>query len=302
MSQIPLQLGQYAVTSAIQRGTTAIIYKGYQPSLGRTVAIKVLQRTDSAVADQFKRNALAIAQLEHHNILPIYDYGEQDGQLYVVMQYIEHESTIQNLLGEPAKPQAALHLIAGVLDALAYAHSRGVLHRDIKPSNVLLPLPDWPVLSDFGLIDTAGDQQQLTLPPIPLNSALYMAPEHAEGLPVDERTDLYSLGAVLYHLVVGRPPFGAKTALALLRDHAYTPLPLPRSLHPTLHPAIERLLLRAMAKHPDERFQQASAMAEEVRRVARHVAQSRQHEQLGPLYEAGLQAFSAGEWAQALGQ
>src|SRR4029079_13199329 len=133
-------LGQYQLIGLIRRGGMSTVYKAYQPSLDRHVAVKVLQHNrDPQFTERFKREARAIAQLQHHNILPIYDYGEQDNILFLVLQYIENGSTLGDLLGAPMEPRPALVLMSHVLRALEYAHGRGIIHRDIKPANVLMP-------------------------------------------------------------------------------------------------------------------------------------------------------------------
>ena len=137
-----MQLGQYRLIEAIGHGGMATVYKAYQESLDRYVAVKVLHSTrDPQFAARFKREARAIAALQHHNILPVYDYGEQEGLLFLVLQYIEGGTTLGDMLGKPMAPPTALRLTSHVLDALDYAHKRGVIHRDIKPANVLMPSP-----------------------------------------------------------------------------------------------------------------------------------------------------------------
>src|SRR5262245_436290 len=141
------RLGQYYIVEAIRRGGMAMVYKAYQESLDREVAIKVLRHDhDPQFATRFKREARAIAQPQHHNILPIYDYGEQEGVLFLALQYIEHGITLGDMLGVPMEPITALRLVGHLLDALGYAHARGVIHRDIKPSNILMPSATWPML------------------------------------------------------------------------------------------------------------------------------------------------------------
>jgi serine/threonine protein kinase len=160
------QLGQYQLTEVIRRGGMSTVYKAQQASLDRYVAVKVMTHDrDPQFAARFKREARAIAQLQHHNILPVYDYGEQDGLLFLVLQYIENGVTLGDMLGTPMEPVAALRLMGRVLDALDYAHQRGIVHRDIKPANVLMPSPTWPMLADFGIAKLMNDnQQRLTVP------------------------------------------------------------------------------------------------------------------------------------------
>src|SRR5262249_22029639 len=155
------------------------VYKAYQPSLERYVAVKVLPHDhDPQFAARFKREARAIAQLQHHNILPVYDYGEQDNVLFLVLQYVEDGATLGDMLGSPMEPVEALRLMSHVLHALDYAHARGIIHRDIKPGNVLMPSPTWPMLADFGIAKLMDDTQaRLTVPGLIVGTAAYMAPE-----------------------------------------------------------------------------------------------------------------------------
>src|SRR5689334_7149190 len=222
---IDRRLGPYHITAVIRRGGMSMVYRAHQESLDRDVAIKVLRHDhDPQFAARFKREARTIAQLQHHNILPIYDYGEQDGLLYLVLQYIEHGVTLADLLGAPMEPVAALRLVGHLLDALGYAHARGVIHRDIKPSNILLPSPTWPMLADFGIAKLLNDTQaRLTVPGLIIGTAAYMAPEQATGQAIDARTDLYSTGIVLYEMLTGRVPFDADTPMVVLNKQAYEP-------------------------------------------------------------------------------
>jgi serine/threonine protein kinase len=158
-----IQLGQYKLIEAIGHGGMATVYKAYQASLDRYVAIKVLlSNRDPQFAARFKREARAIAALQHHNILPIYDYGEQNGLLFFVLQYVENGITLHDMLGSPMDSAQALRIIGHVLSALEYAHTRGVVHRDIKPANILMPSPTWALLADFGIAKLINDSQHLT--------------------------------------------------------------------------------------------------------------------------------------------
>jgi serine/threonine-protein kinase len=250
------QLGQYQVRSVIRRGGMSTIYKAWQPSLDRWVAVKVLSNPgDPQFASRFRREARAIAALQHPNILPVHDYGEQDDLAWLVVQYVEGGHTLADLLGGPLEPAAGVKLVVGVLEALGYAHDRGIVHRDVKPGNVLLPSPSWPMLADFGiaklLLDT--DTKHLTQQGLVVGTAAYMAPEQAFGLAVDARTDLYAAGVVLYETLTGRVPFEGDTPMSVLMQQAYERPPPPRNLNPSLEPELERVLLRALAKDPAAR-------------------------------------------------
>jgi formylglycine-generating enzyme required for sulfatase activity len=298
------QLGQYQLIEVIARGGMAVVYKAHQPSLERYVAVKVMTHDrDPQFASRFKREARAIAQLQHHNILPIYDYGEQDGLLYLVLQYIEQGATLGDIFGAPLEPEQALRLISHVLRALEYAHSRGIIHRDIKPANVLMPSPDWPMLADFGIAKLLNDdQQRLTVPGLIVGTAAYMAPEQATGQPIDARTDIYATGIMLYEMLTGRVPFDAETPIAVLTNHVYDPPPPPRSLNPNLSIAIENAVLRAIAKDPAARFQTAGEMAAELDRLVARIDQDRKRTKISSLYQVGVAAFEAGHWDEAIQQ
>jgi uncharacterized protein YraI len=297
------QLGQYQLIEAIGHGGMATVYKAYQSSLDRYVAVKVLlANRDPQFAVRFKREARAIAALQHHNILPIYDYGEQNGLLFFVTQYVENGVTLHDLLGQPMAPAQALRLIGHVLAALDYAHARGVIHRDIKPANVLMPSPNWALLADFGIAKLMNDSQHLTMTGFIIGTAAYMAPEQASGKPIDARTDLYSLGVVLYEMLTGRVPFDSDTPMAVLTKHVYEPPPPPRSLNPDLPPEVEAVLLRALAKDPGQRYQSAAEMAADIDRVAAQFERPRPPSQVTSLYQAGVDAFQKGRWDDAVDQ
>lgn len=298
---INTQLGQYHLIEAIGHGGMATVYKAYQESLDRNVAVKVLlSNRDPQFAVRFKREARAIAALQHHNILPIYDYGEQDGLLYFVLQYVENGLTLHDLLGAPMAPAQALRLIGHVLAALEYAHARGVIHRDLKPANVLLPSPNWALLADFGIAKLMNDSQHLTMTGFIIGTAAYMAPEQAAGRPIDARTDLYSLGVVLYEMLTGRVPFDSDTPMAVLTKHVYEAPPPPRSINPNLAPALEAVLVRALAKDPAARYQSAAEMAEDIERLAAQFERPRPPSQVNTLYRSGVEAFQHGRWGDAV--
>src|SRR5215207_762693 len=295
-----IQLGQYKLIEAIGHGGMATVYKAYQESLDRYVAIKVLvSNRDPQFAARFKREARAIAALQHHNILPIYDSGEQNGLLYFVMQYVDTGVTLHDMLGQPIAPTEALRLIGHVLNALEYAHTRGVIHRDIKPANILMPSPTWALLADFGIAKLLNDSQHLTLTGFIIGTAAYMAPEQAAGKPIDARTDLYSLGVVLYEMMTGHVPFNAETPMAMLTMHVYEPPPPPRVLNPDLSPLLEALLLRALEKDPNRRYQTATEMATELTRVMAHLDRARPSSRITSLYQAGVEAFEQERWDEA---
>jgi serine/threonine protein kinase len=297
------RLGQYEVRGVVGRGSTSTIYRAYQASLDRFVSIKVLVQTDDEqMVQRFRREAKAIAHLQHPNILPVYDHGEHDGILYLVTQYVDCGLTVADTLGEPMEPLRALGLIGQILEALDHAHGHGVVHRDIKPSNILLPLPSWPMLADFGIakILEEQDQRQLTQHGLIIGTAAYMSPEQVLAKPVDGRSDLYSTGAVLFEMLTGRLPFEAESAVEIMAQHAYATVPPATSLVPELPRDVDAVLARAMAKDPDHRFATAADMAASIARLAETVGRATPGDQLTGTYQRGISAFTDGRWDDAI--
>lgn len=264
------RLGHYELRQVVGRGGMATVYEGYQPSLGRVVAVKVLDEVgDPRFAARFVREARLIGQLEHRNIVSVYDFGEQDGVAYLALQYVPGGRTLADLAGRPLPVTQALGLIDGVLAGLGYAHARGLVHRDVKPSNVLLPEPGWPLLADFGIAKLLGEgAAKLTTTGRVLGTAAYMAPEQALGRQVDARADLYAAGVVCYELLTGRVPFEADTPASVLMQHVAAPVPPPRQLNPQIPAGVEAALLRALAKDPADRYQNAEQMRAALRAAA----------------------------------
>src|SRR3972149_10522344 len=256
-------LGGYRILSQIGKGGMATVYKAFQPSLDRYVAIKVLPpyyaAQDETFLRRFRQEARAVARLRHPNILIVLEYGEQDGTTYIVMEYVE-AGTLTDRLGNVMALGDVTHIIRQVASALDYAHEQGVIHRDVKPSNILLPKPDWPLLTDFGLAKIVG-ATHLTQSGTVAGTPAYMSPEQGRGDPLDARTDIYSLGIVLYEMVTGDVPFSAETPMAVIVKHIIEPLPLPRARNPGLPEPVERVILQALAKDPGDRFTKAGEMA-----------------------------------------
>jgi ligand-binding sensor domain-containing protein/tRNA A-37 threonylcarbamoyl transferase component Bud32 len=266
-------LGGYRIVEQIGQGGMATVFKAYQPSVDRYVAVKVLSShftTDENFMARFTREARTLARLEHPHILPVHDHGEQDGTAYLVMRYCE-TGTLKDLIsaGEPLSLQDVVRILSQVGRALDYAHSQGVIHRDIKPSNILIDPRGDVFLTDFGIAKLVVESAQFTATGGIVGTPAYMAPEQALGEPVDHRSDIYALGVVLYELVTGQVPYEAETPLAVLFKHVSEPLPLPRQVKPDLPPALERVILKAMAKSPDDRFQSAQQMIDALDRAVR---------------------------------
>lgn len=252
-------VGPYRIVERLGQGGMATVFKAYHPALDRYVAIKVLHpafREDPNFLARFQREARIVAKLDHPNIVPIYDFAEHREHPYLVMRFVEGETLKARLQRGPLSLEEIRQVVEAVGAALIYAHRQGILHRDIKPSNIILTPEGQIYLTDFGLARMAEAGESTLSRDMMVGTPQYISPEQAKGeTRLDARTDIYSLGVVIYELLVGRVPFQADTPYAVIHDHIFTPLPLPRSLKPDLSEPLERLLLKALAKDPNDRFQ-----------------------------------------------
>jgi serine/threonine protein kinase len=262
-TQQPQRIGPYEIREVIGRGGMAAVYKAYQPSLDRVVAIKVISAhlaSDPEFMERFRQEALAIAKLSHPNIMVVYDFGEDIGSAYMVMEYVEG-TNLADMIDAGVQNNMADHIISQVAAGLDYAHSRSIVHRDIKPQNVLVTPEGRAVLADFGLARMLEKTQRLTGAGGVVGTPEYMSPEQAAGRPTDHRTDVYSMGVVLYEMVSGVRPFTAETPLGVLMKHIQEPIPALAAVRPDATPALESVMQRALAKTPEERFQSAGELA-----------------------------------------
>ncbi len=258
------QIGAYALKRLLGQGGMARVYLARDVRLGRDVAVKVLDAnlaSHSGFRERFVHEARVAAALDHPNIVPIYDVGE-DPLLYLVMPYVSGGSIQQIIHRAPFPASEVVNYTAQVADALGYAHRHGVIHRDVKPANMLIHADSRVMLSDFGLAKVwAGATSSIPKHRPDAGTPEYMAPEQVQGQS-NTRTDLYALGIVLYVLLTGRLPFtGPSEEAVMAAQVSQMPIP-PRALNPHLSPALEAVVLRALAKHPDERFHVASELSQ----------------------------------------
>ena len=258
------RLGKYELIGEIGRGGMAVVYKALDPLLQRHVAIKVLSprlSSEEQVMRRFELEARTAANLKHINIVTIYDVGSADGFQFLVMELLEGRTLREEIRTIGALSLARVVAIAGQLaGALDYAHQRNLIHRDVKPSNIILSAEDHATLTDFGLV-RATHGSRLTEVGSAVGTLDYMPPEQLSGEEVDYRADVYSLGIVVYESLAGQVPFSADTPYALMRQVMYEPPPPLSRMVQDLSPAVDRVVMQAMAKSPAERFRTAGEFA-----------------------------------------
>ena len=270
--QEPRVLGdRYEIHQRLARGGMAQVYLARDRSLDRPVAVKELVpefATDPSFVERFRREAQAAANLSHPNIVGVYDWGTQDGTYFIVMEYVDGPSLSQVIRRDgPLHPRRAAELAGEVAAALGFAHSRGVVHRDVKPGNVLLTATGQSKVTDFGIARAlSSPDDDLTQAGSVMGTATYFSPEQAQGLPVDPRSDLYSLGVVLYEMVTGRPPFSGDTPLAIAYKHVQDQPAPPSTIVPEVPRGLEAIIMKLLQKRPDDRYPSAEALRADLNR------------------------------------
>ncbi len=263
--------GRYRIVRKLGAGGMADVYLAEDQELGRRVAIKILNgrhANDDQFIERFRREAKNAAALNHPNIVSIYDRGEAEDTYYIAMEYLDGKTLKELIVSRGAAPvNVAIEYARQILSALRFAHRHGIVHRDIKPHNVLVDSEGRVKVTDFG-IARAGTSQMTETGSI-VGTAQYLSPEQARGGEIDQRSDLYSLGVVLYELLTGKTPFEGETPVEIAMKHlSATPTP-PSELRPDIPPELDMVVLRALAKSPDERYQSADEMEADLERVAR---------------------------------
>ena len=250
--------GRYELVHLVARGGMAEVYRAHDRLLDRPVAVKVLfpeLSVDRNFVERFRREAQAAANLSHPHIVPVFDWGEDNGTYFIVMEFIDGRplSSILRTAG-PLHPDRAAEIAADVALALDYAHRHGVIHRDIKPGNVLITDEGQVKVTDFGIARAVNTDESLTQTGAVMGTATYFSPEQAEGLGVDARSDIYSLGVVIYEMVAGRPPFTGDSPVSVASKHVREQAPAPRTFNPSVPPDLEAIILKCMAKSPEYRY------------------------------------------------
>lgn len=275
-SLIGQTVGRYKIVENLGRGGMAEVYKAYQESLDRYVAIKVMHpflADEEGFLGRFRREARAMAALNHPNIVGVYDFDVFDEMYYIVMEFVSGGTLKERIetmgkKGESLPLSASTRAILEVADALAYAHGHGMVHRDIKPGNIMLTEEGRAVLTDFGIAKILSGPT-FTATGAMVGTPAYMSPEQGLGQPGDERSDLYALGVLYYQMATGRLPYDADTPLAVILKHVNEPIPPPTELNDDIPEAIQDVIFMAMAKDPDDRYQSANDMIQDLQMAAK---------------------------------
>ncbi|TMC23233.1 MAG: FHA domain-containing protein [Chloroflexi bacterium] len=262
-------LGQFRVAERIGAGGMAAVFRAYQPTLDRYVAVKVLpafHAQDPIFVKRFVQEARSVARLAHPNIVQIHDFGEQENVTYIVMEYVDG-GTLKDRLKKPLTVSEASYFIMQAAEGLDCAHRNGIVHRDVKPANMLVRKDGHLLLSDFGIAKILEASTNLTRAGTGIGTPQYMSPEQGTGQAVDRRSDIYSLGIVFFHCLTGRVPFTADNPLTITIKHLHDPLPADRLIAENVPATIVQVILQMTAKQPHERYQSAETLIDALTRA-----------------------------------
>ncbi|HEY6572879.1 MAG TPA: serine/threonine-protein kinase, partial [Candidatus Eisenbacteria bacterium] len=265
------KLRAYEITEEIGSGGMATVYRAYQPSMDRHVAVKVIRSSilhDPALRERFQREARLIARLEHPHLLPVYDFDSEHEPPYIVMRYLEG-GTLKQVQQRGGIPRdELLYILQQLSGALDYAHRQGVVHRDLKPSNVMIDKEGNAFLTDFGIARATGGEKDLTGTGLMIGTPGYMAPEQARGdSQVDKAADIYSLGVMAFEILTGRQPYESESAFDVILAHLNSPIPKASERGADVPRAVDAVLARALAKEKTERHPTAAAFVDELTRA-----------------------------------
>lgn len=296
------QLGRYEITAILGRGAMGVVYKAHDPLIERIVAIKTvafagISETEAEEFEQrFFREAKSAGRLNHPNIVTIHDVGHSNDIAYIAMEFLSGQS-LRELLksGAPLSFERIIEIVGAIADGLAFAHAQGIVHRDIKPANIMVLENGVVKITDFGIAQLPGGS--LTMTGTVLGSPKYMSPEQVAGQKADGRADIFSLGTVLYEMLTGQPPFSCDNLHATMYQVVHKTPPPPSSCCPGLPADFDAIVARAMTKDPSDRYQDASEMAADLRRMLRSGSATLSGEARGhiavaqPTYDAGAAAI-----------
>jgi len=267
---LPEKIGRYEIKSELGRGGMATVYRAYDPSFDREVAVKVLPREmmhDPQFRSRFGREIKMIASLEHPSIVPVYDVGDDDGQPFFVMRFMNGGSLSDVIEKGSVSLQDTARIVEKIAQGLAHAHRKGIIHRDLKPDNILFDEEGDPFISDFGVAKLSESSSNLTGSGV-IGTPAYMSPEQAQGLEIDHRSDVYGLGVIVYQMLSGHQPYSADTPMGVVVKHITEPVPEILKVLPTLQPEIDAVIKVAMAKDRTQRYENTIELAKALNVIA----------------------------------